>query len=1231
MTNMNIYRVYVEKKEGFRHEPASLLAELREFLGVRGLTGLRILRRYDVRGLDPELWEKAGVVVFSEPPVDDIFADLPEYGRAGRFGAEFLPGQFDQRADSCAECLQVLGRGGRPEVRCANVYLLEGALAQDELERVKRHLINPVEAREADIEAPPDFGEEAGEPGDTEILTGFGALDAAGLSRFIGGYGLAMSARDAAFCQAYFKAEGRDPTLAEIRVIDTYWSDHCRHTTFLTHLDSIELDDPRVGAAYRRYLALRDELKLCGGPVTLMDIATIGAKYLKKTGALACLDESGEINACSVRIDAEVGGKAEPWLIMFKNETHNHPTEIEPFGGAATCIGGAIRDPLSGRSYVYQAMRVTGAGDPRAAMADTLPGKLPQRKIVIDAARGYSSYGNQVGIATGFVDEVYHPGYIAKRMEIGAVIGAAPAGNVRRAGLTPGDVIVLLGGRTGRDGIGGATGSSKSHGGSSLAACGAEVQKGNAPVERKLQRLFRNPDAARLIKRCNDFGAGGVCVAIGELADGITVNLDAVPRKYEGLSGTELAISESQERMAVALDPGDLDAFMEMARAENLEASAVARVTEEPRFAMTWRDKVIADFARDFLNSNGAPRSAAVFVGRAGGAPPAPEISSGLQSELETRLSDLNACSRRGLIERFDSTIGAGTLFMPFGGRYGASPMQIMAAKLPADGETDNCTGMAYGFDPYLAERDPFEGARRAVYDSVIKLVAAGFPRGRMWLSFQEYFERLRDEPARWGRPFAALLGALSAQLELGVAAIGGKDSMSGSFELPDRQLDVPPSLVSFAVSAGRVGGLISPEFKNPGSRVAFFPVGGAADLDKLEELICRRGIISAWTVCADGVAGGLCKMSFGNRLGVRLDGDFPQSGLFSAGPGVIAEMSESAAGGVTLGFTIPEFVIAHAGEAADLAAVQRAWEGALEPVFPTRTADKGPAPELRFVPKGGPPLPRRAPSAGFAAPRALIPVFPGTNCETDTSRALKRAGAAPEELVIRNLSAADIVDSVERVSKRLAQCQMLVLPGGFSGGDEPDGSAKLIAAFFRSPRVSEAVSALLRRGGLILGICNGFQALIKLGLLPFGEIRELDASCPTLTFNAIGRHQSLLARTRVASTLSPWFSLYEPGELQTVAMSHGEGRFVAADHMLKNLAENGQIAAQYADGGGAPAMGAPYNPNGSAWAVEALSSADGRILGRMGHSERMSDDLYKNIPGDKSQRLFLGGVNHFK
>ena len=1228
-----VYRIYVEKKPGFDGEARQLQNELTSLLGIGSLTGLRLLNRYDVEGISEQLFRQCVDTVFSEPPVDSVCTELPVHPGTA-FAVEYLPGQFDQRADSAAECIQLISQGERPLVRSARVYLLDGDLTGAQVEEIKKYVINPVEAREASLETRDTLQMTYAVPQAVATLTGFGQLDEAGLKDFIRDNGLAMDFGDIKFCQDYFRSEQRDPTITEIKMIDTYWSDHCRHTTFGTILDDVRIDDAMVQEAFDRYMALRQQTGRDAKPRCLMDVATIGAKALKQQGILKNVDESDEINACTVKIKCDVDGEDQDWLFLFKNETHNHPTEIEPFGGAATCIGGAIRDPLSGRSYVYQAMRVTGAGDPLVPVSQTLPGKLPQRKLVTTAAAGYSSYGNQIGLATGQVDEIYHPGYVAKRMEIGAVVGATPASHVRRECPAPGDVIVLLGGRTGRDGIGGATGSSKAHNHESLEHCGAEVQKGNPPIERKLQRLFRREDACRMIKRCNDFGAGGVSVAIGELADGLYIDLNKVTKKYEGLDGTELAISESQERMAVALAPQDVDRFIALAAEENLEATPVATVTEEKRLKMVWNGATIVDISRDFLNSNGAEKHQNVHIQK--GTVWQPQwAGSTFGQQMESMVGDLNICSKKGLSERFDSTIGAATVLMPFGGSHQLTPQMAMAAKLPVDGETTTCSGMAWGFNPYLMSADPYKGAMLAVVDSVTKLVAAGFRYQDMYLTFQEYFERLGDRPERWGKPLAALLGALDAQMGLGIASIGGKDSMSGSFE----DLDVPPTLVSFATAIGKTHRVVSTEFKKGHSSVVllrpFYKEDGVtpnfasllANYYIADQMMEKGIVLSASAVGYGGIAEALFKMGLGNQVGFRMIADMSVDELFEPAYGsLVLEIATGAPAGKLLGVTTHEYQFTACGETLDSAALQEIWEAKLEPVYPYRKA--GPA----VAAVSGRIDPPAAPKIGVAKPRVIIPVFPGTNCEYDTARAFRAAGADPRTLVIRNLTPADVTASCEALVKAIDDAQIVMLPGGFSGGDEPDGSAKFIASFFRSPAVTEAVRRLLfQRDGLMLGICNGFQALIKLGLVPYGDIQPIGPDDPTLTFNTIGRHQSMLVRTRVASTGSPWLSRCVLGEEHLVPISHGEGRFVAPKAVLDQLVANGQVATQYIDADGRPTMDLRYNPNGSMLAIEGITSPDGRILGKMGHSERRGDRLYENVSGDKFQPIFEGGVDYFR
>ncbi len=1238
---MSVYRIYVEKKPAFAVEADSTRRDIKASLGI-SLTNLRLFNRYDVEGIDEAAFDMASKTIFSEPPVDNISLELPELaGNQRLLAVEYLPGQFDQRADSCEQCIQIMTQGDRPAVRNARIYLLEGDLTEEQFAAIKNHLINPVEAREASLEKADTLKTEYEIPTTVETLTGFTGLDEKGLAEFVANYGLAMDLDDIKFCQDYFKnTERRDPTITEIRMIDTYWSDHCRHTTFGTIIDRVEIDDETIRKSFDKYVEIRDELYVGRNkPMTLMDLATIGAKKLKKDGKLKELDESEEINACSVKINVDVDGVSEKWLLQFKNETHNHPTEIEPFGGAATCLGGAIRDPLSGRAYVYQAMRVTGAADPTVPFSATIPGKLPQKKLVTTAAHGYSSYGNQIGLATGEVTEIYHPNYAAKRMEIGAVVGAVPESHVVRDVPDPGDIVILLGGRTGRDGCGGATGSSKSHTKESIHTCGAEVQKGNPPIERKISRLFRNPEVTRMIRRCNDFGAGGVSVAIGELADGLSINLDAVPKKYDGLDGTELAISESQERMAVVVSPENADKFMELARKENLEATKVAVVTEEPRLTMDWCGNRIVNLSREFLNSNGAEKHTTVHV--CGGKVKPVNNREDTKEDWIAHFSDLNICSQKGLVERFDSSIGAGTVTMPYGGKYQMTKTQAMAAKLPVlQGETNTCSIMGWGYNPYITEQNPYLGAMYAVVESVAKVVAAGGTHSPCWLTFQEYFERMKTDPKRWGKPMAALLGGMEAQLQLGCAAIGGKDSMSGTFE----DIDVPPTLVSFAISTGDARTVISPEFKQIGSTVILvlpkYNEDGTPDFasvknvfTRVEKMIRDGQVLSAWTLGFGGVSEAVFKMSLGNRVGFKFAKQLPCELLFNpVYGGFVLEL----AGGVAaseeeiIGMTLIQPVLENADgkKFSMIDEFQKAYEERLEKVFPCNieTSDK-PVEKYSYVAQHRP-----APAVKVASPRVLIPVFPGTNCEYDTQRAFERAGANTDIFVINNLSSAAIEESVDEFAKRLRKAQIVMIPGGFSGGDEPDGSGKFITAFFRNPRIKDGVHELLKnRDGLMLGICNGFQALIKLGLVPYGEIVEMTEDSPTLTFNSIGRHQSRMVMTRIASNKSPWLAHTNVGDYHSVPISHGEGRFAASDEWVRILAKNGQIATQYVDLTGQPTYDIRFNPNMSAAAIEGITSPDGRVLGKMAHSERAGENIAKNIDGDKDQMIFKSGVEYFR
>ena len=1234
---MSVLRCYSQKKTGFDVEAQGLLGALRDQLGIRGLESVVILNRYDADQIDPAIYEQAKGIVFSEPQVDAVYDEtfpVPEYPHR-ILAVEALPGQFDQRADSAAQCIQLMAGVDRPLIAYAKVYLLGGRLTEEELDKIRRYLINPVESREASMDKPATLVRTHEAPDRVAVIQGFTALDEPGLAGLLSQLGLAMDLDDLKFLQAYFRdEEKRDPTITEVRVVDTYWSDHCRHTTFSTHIDRVEILDPAVDSAYRRYLTARAEVygpeKAAARPQTLMDLATIGAKVLKKRGLLQNLDQSEEINACSIHVTATVDGEAQDWLLMFKNETHNHPTEIEPFGGAATCIGGCIRDPLSGRAYVYQALRLTGCGDPRAPYDRTMEGKLPQRKLATTAAAGYSSYGNQIGLATGHVAEVYHDGYVAKHLEVGAVVGAAPASNVVRERPAPGDVVVLLGGRTGRDGIGGATGSSKSHNKASLTTMASEVQKGNAPEERKIQRLFRDSQVTRMIKRCNDFGAGGVSVAIGELAAGLRIDLDAVRKKYDGLDGTELAISESQERMAVVVAPEDADRFIAAAQAENLEAYPVAVVTESPRMVMTWKGQTIADLSRAFLDTNGADKHTSVTVPDRSAAQrqPSPRFR-----DLRDMASSLKCASRRGLTERFDGSIGSASVLMPFGGSTQRTPAQSMAALLPVlpGQSTDLCSVMAWGFDPDTMVRDPFTGAAASVVDSMAKLVAAGCDRRQAYLTFQEYFEKLRDEPLRWGKPFSALLGALDAQLGLDVAAIGGKDSMSGSF----LDLDVPPTLISFAIAPAKAGEVLTPEFKGAGHPVYLLP--GFPSYGELKTAwdsfhqLCRQGKVkAAWAVEAGGVAEAVMKMSFGNSIGFQADVDAAAPWYGPCSGAIVFELEgEEFLPGMAwrIGTTTQEPVITIGEDTASVAELLERNEGVLEQVYPTRA---GKTEKVEAISCG-----ERAPivcQSRTARPRAVIPVFPGTNCEYDTAQACLRAGIQPEVVVVRNLSTDLLAQSAQALEEAIRRSQMVVLPGGFSGGDEPDGSGKFIASFLRNPRLTDAIHDLLRdRDGLMLGICNGFQALIKLGLVPYGEIRPMDDQCPTLTYNLIGRHQSRYVTTRVASVRSPWMLKSQVGDLHAIPISHGEGRFVASDEMVRRLIQNGQVATQYVDGAGVPSLDIDVNPNGSIMSIEGIFSPDGRVFGKMGHSERYGDFVGRNIPGDKHQPLFESGAEYFK
>ncbi len=1227
-----VYRVYAEKKKELANEAKALLNDARKLLSIKTLEDVRILNRYDVENCSEELFNYAIQTVFTEPQLDIASSGFDAEG-ATVFAVEYLPGQFDQRADSAAQCIQIISQGDRPLIRSAKVYLLYGALSDADIAEIKKYVINPVEAREADLALPETLKTEYEIPTTVRTLDGFLELDRKGLEEFVAQYGLAMDADDIAFCQDYFKTEHRDPTITEIRMIDTYWSDHCRHTTFLTVIDDVKFEDELLQSAYEDYMNVRRELGRTK-PVCLMDLATIAVKYLKKHGKLNKLDESEEINACTVKVDVDVDGVTEPWLLLFKNETHNHPTEIEPFGGAATCIGGAIRDPLSGRSYVYGAMRLTGAADPTVPVSETIPGKLPQRKLVTTAAAGYSSYGNQIGLATGIVDELYHPGYAAKHLEVGAVIAAAPAENVRREVPAPGDIVILLGGSTGRDGIGGATGSSKAHNAHSVETCGAEVQKGNAPEERKLQRLFRSREACRMIKRCNDFGAGGVSVAIGELADGLEINLNNVPKKYDGLDGTELAISESQERMAVVIEPENVDAFLKLANEENLQACPVAVVKAEPRLTMFWNDKKIVDVSREFLNSNGADKHIVIT----------PESPKAVEKTVEGTFTDnykalakdLNVCSKRGLSERFDSTIGAGTVLMPFGGKNQLTPIQAMVQKVSVEKKhTDDCSLMSWGYNPYLTEKSPFHGAYLAVVESVSKLIATGAKFEDVYLTFQEYFEKPGQDGKRWGQPLAALLGAFEAQVELGIGSIGGKDSMSGSFE----KLDVPPTLISFAVTMEKVASIVSPEFKKAGNKLVLvkpeYTEKGLPDTasllalyDEVHALMADGTAVSAYTPCFGGVAEAVMKMAFGNSLGFTYADGVTMNDLFGYNYGAfLLEVPADAAIGTEIGVITGDAVIKGFGETIALSELLGDFEGKLEKVYSCNIPDNnGPVENFSYTATSYP-----APAVKTAKPKVLIPAFPGTNCEYDSAKAVRDAGAEPEIIVINNLTAAGIQSSVDKFAESLKTSQMIFIPGGFSGGDEPDGSAKFITAFFRNAAIKDGVTDLLEnRDGLMCGICNGFQALIKLGLVPYGKIIDTDETCPTLTFNTIARHQSKIVRTRIASNKSPWLSLMNTGDIVSVPISHGEGRFLADEALIRELAANGQIATQYVDLDGNATTDVHFNPNDSMYAIEGITSPDGRVIGKMGHSERVGAGLYKNVPGNYDIRMFEAAVKYF-
>lgn len=1249
----NVKRIYVEKKPPYAVRAKELAEETRRYLGIKELEAVRVLIRYDVENLSDETYKQALVTVFSEPPVDNYYEEEFDYKEGSLvFSVEYLPGQFDQRADSAEQCVKLLDEKENPVIRSAVTYVFEGNIPEEMAKRIKEYCINPVDSRETDENKPETLVQEFDEPADVAVFEGFKDMPEEELKSLYNSLNLAMTFKDFLHIQNYFKGEEkRDPSVTEIRVLDTYWSDHCRHTTFLTELKNVEFKDgyykEPVVKAYEEYLEARKELFKDRKDkfVSLMDIALMGMRKLKADGKLDDMEESDEINACSVIVPVEIDSKTEEWLVFFKNETHNHPTEIEPFGGAATCLGGAIRDPLSGRGYVYQAMRVTGAADPSVPMSDTLPGKLPQRKIVTGAAQGYSSYGNQIGLATGLVNEVYHPGYVAKRMEIGAVMGAAPRRNVIRKNSDPGDIIILIGGRTGRDGIGGATGSSKAHTTKSIDVCGAEVQKGNAPTERKIQRLFRGEEASLIIKKCNDFGAGGVSVAIGELADGLRVNLDKVPKKYAGLDGTELAISESQERMAVVVAKEDVDKMLWLAAEENLEAVVVAEVTEEPRLVLVWRDKVIVNISRAFLDTNGAHQETDVVV------PMPSKDDNYFTQEKEVKdikeawllaLSDLNVCSQKGLVEMFDSSIGAASVYMPYGGKRQLTPVQTMVAKLPVlSGKCDTVTMMSYGIDPYLASWSPYHGSVYAVILSVAKIVAAGGDYSKIRFTFQEYFKRLGENPERWGEPLAALLGAYDAQIKLGLASIGGKDSMSGTFN----DIDVPPTLCSFAVDIAKVQDIITPELKEAGNVLVKFDIEkDQYSLPVYSQLMsmygqiremAQAGIIkSAYATGYGGICEAVSKMAFGNDLGVTIDNGISNAALFAKDYGsIIAEVAVNDLEKITVPYTRVAEVTDNAefvynGTSIPMEEALKAWTSRLEGVFPTRSDVKQTELEDNLYEEKNIYISKNK----TPKPEVFIPVFPGTNCEYDTARAFKAAGAAVNTVVFKNMTESQITDSARAFENAVKNAQILMFSGGFSAGDEPDGSAKFISSIFRNQKIMDAVHELInRRDGLVLGICNGFQALVKLGLVPYGEIRPQSEDSPTLTTNSIGRHISKTVYTKVVSNKSPWLSKAKLGGIYSIPASHGEGRFVASDEVIKKLFENGQVATRYADLSGKPSMDEDFNPNGSYAAIEGITSPDGRVLGKMAHSERIGDGVAINIYGDQNQHIFESGVEYFK
>ncbi|NFM80542.1 phosphoribosylformylglycinamidine synthase [Clostridium botulinum] len=1249
-----IKTLFVEKKPQFRVESKKILNDFRLSLNMKNIEDIRILNRYNISGVSDEEYNLAKYTIFSEKTVDDLYEEKFPYDSEDKiFGVEYLPGQYDQRADSAAQCIQILTQREGVIVKYSKIFVIKGNIAKEELERIKEYCINKVDSREAQLEKPNSLQDIQLEVQSVEILHGFIDLSEKKLKEFLEDRNLAMTSEDLKFCQEYFRdKEKRNPTITEIKVIDTYWSDHCRHTTFMTEIEDIKIEEGlysnAIKESYETYKNIKRHIYAKERATCLMDIATIAAKELRKKGLMEDLDVSPEINACSIVVDAEINGKTEKWIVMFKNETHNHPTEIEPFGGAATCVGGAIRDPLSGRVYVYQAMRVTGSADPRQNIEDTLEGKLPQKKITTEAAHGYSSYGNQIGLATGQVAEIYDEGYVAKRMEIGAVIGAAPMENVIRKEPKPSDIVILLGGRTGRDGIGGATGSSKKHTESSIENCGSEVQKGNAPTERKIQRFFRNKEVSTMIKRCNDFGAGGVAVAIGELTEGLYIDLNKVPKKYDGLDGTELSISESQERMAVVISKEDRERFIKLSAEENLEATVVAEVKEEKRLKMLWKDSIIVDLDREFLNTNGVVQKTKAYINTPEKESYFQEITIGSKENIKDKwienIKDLNVCSQKGLVEMFDSTVGAGTVVMPLGGKYQKTPQEGMAAKLPVlEGDTTTATVMTYGFNPKISKWSPFHGAMYAVIESVTKAVAMGIDYKKIRLTFQEYFEKLENKEEKWGKPLAALLGALKAQREFSIAAIGGKDSMSGTF----KEMNVPPTLVSFAVGVTNVNRIISSEFKEAGSIILYIKAKRNKEeipdfnilkenYEKVYEAIETGNVLATSTIKSGGISEAISKMCFGNNIGAKLK-NLEREELFSRDYGsIILEVNKNFDLNLLkeinykiIGDTTERASIEILGEEILLDKCYEEFESTLEDVFISKV-EKEYKKDLDislYRNKN-----KKSPSVKVPKPKVLIPVFPGTNCEYDSKRAFEKAGGEVELVVFNNMSSHNIKESIDNLSSKIKQSNIIMLPGGFSAGDEPEGSGKFIATIFRNEKIKDSVMELLKaRDGLMLGICNGFQALIKLGLVPFGEIRDINENCPTLTYNDIGRHQSKIAYTKVASNLSPWFNNVEVGDIHAIPISHGEGKFYAKDNVMKRLIDNGQIVTQYVDVNGNVTSDIRYNPNGSISSVEGICSPDGRILGKMAHSERIGYGTLKNVPGNKDQKIFDAGIKYFK